>query len=242
MEILTVEENSTVAIVGYGKFGEKKLEGFALVLYSKEESNFYGYIKLAQLEVLSSEPYDVEKVTVLPSTALLSLPSFVRDSRCTQIELLKATADVKVLSNLNGYECMGTKYLLVEIDGDPNRIGFVDVQRTRKRDLVKDKIITNAEVKRNNSEIFTEESSESEIITMLDKGARVKVIGKRNTKTNLTKVSFNDKAGNLHTGYIYTYNLETDTWSMLQIIGMMLIIINTILLIIIICLKNKYTK
>lgn len=249
-EKATAKKDETMVIIGEGKLTDSlSISGFAFVLFTSSDTNFYGFVKSESIVELEKSVHSSERVTVLTNTALLKYPSFVRpDEHNSQVgDLLSSTANVKVdmsESGLYSYSCQGAKFLRVvvtESDGS-TREGFIDSSRSRNWETKENRVITNATIKRNNSEIFTEEDSKSEIITLLDKGARVKIVGKRNTKTNLTKVTFNDKAGNSHTGYVYTYNLETDTWSMLQIIGMALIIINTILLVVIICVKNKVTK
>lgn len=256
-EIVSTPSGSTMVIIGNGKLEttQENIVGYNYVLYTANDRNYYGYIKSEFLEELEKTTYPAQKVTVLTNTALLKFPSHVRDSvnteidynsETSQIELLPATADVTVVQGESGlylYSATGTKFLRVIVkNGDKTIEGFIDQTRARFRTEKGEKVITNATIKRDNSEIFTEDNDQSDIITLLDEGYRVKIIGKRNTKTNFTKVSFNDRAGNLHTGYVYTYNLETDTWTMLQILGVALIIINTILLVIIICVKNKVTK
>lgn len=249
-EKVTVKQDETMVIIGEGKLSETvSISGFAFVLFTASDTNFYGFVKQESISELEKSVHSSERVTVLTNTALLKYPSFVRpDEHNQQIgELLSSTANVKVdmsETGLHAFSCQGTKFLRVVVTDDDGttREGFIDSSRARDWKTKENRVVTNATIKRNNSEIFTEEDSKSDIITLLDKGARVKIVGKRNTKTNLTKITFNDKAGNSHTGYVYTYNLETDTWSMLQIIGMALIIVNTILLVVIICVKNKVTK
>lgn len=247
--LATINLNQTMVIVGEGYIGEEKILGYSYVLFTSDDVNHLGYVKNSSIEELEKSTYSYSKVTVLTNTALLKYPTYIRNDGINSEngEMLKATADVWVSTTETGlyeYSCQGVKFLKVSVkesDGS-SREGFIDISRARNRAEKATKVVTNASILKDNSEIFTEENSESEIITYLDEGARVKIIGKRNTKTNFTKVTFNDKAGNTHTGYVYTSNVKTDTWSMLQIFGMALIIINTILLVVIICVKNKVTK
>lgn len=245
-KLAEVPKNSFIAEIGQGKISDQIVNGYSLVLYSANDTNYYGYIKSSDIALLSEESFESDRVTVLNNTALMSMPSFVRDSGeiCTkELAMLKTTANVTVLSSLNGYKAMGTRYILVKVQTDEEEtIGFIDLSRARVWKEKGNKVITNATVKRNNSSIFVAEDDKSDVLLSLNDGKRVKILGKRNTKTNLTHICFNDDAGNYHEGYIYTYNLETDTWSMLQIFGMGLIILNTILLVVIICIKNKVTK
>lgn len=245
----TINLGQTMVIVGEGLVGGEKILGYSFVLFTTGDVNFWGYVKNSTIDELEKTTYGYSKVTVLTNTALLKYPTYIRnDGMNSEVgEMLKATADVWVSTEETGlfeYSCQGVKFLRVfvkESDGS-TREGFIDISRARNRMEKASKVISNASILKNDSEVFTEADSESEIITYLGKDARVKIIGKRNTKTNFTKVTFNDKAGNTHTGYVYTSNVKTDTWSMLQIFGMALIIINTILLVVIICAKNKVTK
>lgn len=247
-EIVTAPQGQAMLIIGNGTIAEsqKSIVGYNYVLYTANDRNYYGYVKSESLAELEKTNATAQKVTVLTNTALLKFPSYARDSVNTEIALLPATSDVSVVqgeSGLYSYSAKGVKFLRVIVKiGDQTLEGFIDQSRARERTATGEKVITNASINSDNTEIFVSESAESDIITFLDEGARVKIIGKRNTKNNFTKISFNDKAGNTHTGYVYTYNLETDTWTMLQIFGMALIILNTILLIVIICVKNKVTK
>lgn len=246
-QIVQIPENKCLTIIGEGKIsGGDTIKGYCFVMFSNNDTNFYGYVRSLDIGELEQKQYSSPKVTVLTNTALLKMPSFVRDSINTEIMLLKATADVSVVeeeSALYSFSSMGTSFLRVKVkDGENEFEGFIDASRARPRTVKGERVITNASIKKNNSEVFTLEDKSSEIITLLDKGARVRVEGKRNTKTNLTKISFTDNAGNKHTGYVFNYNLQTDTWTMLQILGMTLVVINTVLLVIIICIKNKVTK
>ena len=138
---------------------------------------------------------------------------------------------------------MGTKFLRVTVkDGDNTFEGFIDASRAKPIKSENKALITNGSIKRNNAEVFLYEKSDSEIITLLDKGARVKILSKRNTKTNMTEIAFKDGSGVVREGFVYNHNVQSDTWTMLQILGMTLVVINTVLLIVIICIKNKVTK
>ena len=168
------------------------------------------------------------------------MPSKFTDNINNEIKTIKDSSRLEVLSPICNYSALNTSYLLVKVNG--NEIGFIDLSRVLLSTSINEKIIPNATVLKDNSEIFTSTENDKEIICHLNSGERVKVIGKRDTKTNYTKVSFNDSEGNEYTGYIYTHNIKPDSWSMLQIVGMLLVSLNTILLIVIICIKNKLTR
>lgn len=239
--ISVIPENTNLVIIGEGRYSTGELVfGWYYVLYSVNNQNYYGFIDSISCNDLIETEYDRNYVTVLGYTKLYSLPSKFLDNKNTEIKTIVSSSRLEVLSSICDYNSANTEYLLVKVNGD--QVGFIDKSRVLKAVSINDKIIPDATVMRNNSEIFTSTDENKEIIMHLDKGARVKVIGKRDTVTNYTKVSFNDSEGNEYTGYIYTYNLEPDSWSTLQIIGMFLVAINVILLVVIICIKNKVTR
>lgn len=240
--IVTAEVNDNLVVIGEGfsaSTGEP-IVGWYYVMYSLGSTNYYGYVASIDTTILFETEFENTYTTVLAFTKLYTMPSVIEDDLNTQIRVIPNSSRLEVLSPICDYSSLNTKYLLVRVNGTD--VGFIDRSRIIESSSLEDRIIPNATVLRNNSEIFTSTSEDRETILMLNKGARVKVIGKRDTITNFTLVTFNDEEGNVYTGYIYTYNLEADTWTMLQIIGMLLVTINVILLIVIICIKNKVTR
>lgn len=239
-----LEEGTNIVVIGEGIFDNGTVVyGWNYCMYSINASNYYGYVLSSNLNELTApeQPFNKNYVTTIAYTKLYSMPSKIVDNlNNNEIKEIPTSSRLEVLSDLNNYSSFNTNYLLVKVNNDS--IGFIDRDRIIDSADTSDRVIPNATVMRNNSEIFTSTDNNKEIILTLNKGARVKVIGKRDTITNYTKVTFNDDEGNEYTGYIYTYNLEADTWSMLQIIGMFLVVLNIILLIVIICLKNKLTR
>jgi len=243
-EPVYLEAGTNITVIGEGVFEDgTTVYGWNYCMYSIKASNYYGFVLSSILNELTepNQPFDKHYVTVIAYTKLYSMPSkIVDDVKNLEIKEIPSSSRLEVLSDLNNYSSFNTNYLLVKVNNDS--VGFIDRSRIITSLDTSDRVIPNATVMRNNSEIFTSTDDNKEIILTLNKGARVKVIGKRDTITNYTKVSFNDAEGNEYTGYIYTYNLEADTWSMLQIIGMFLVVLNIILLVVIICLKNKLTR
>ncbi len=244
---IQIPENSTATIIGQGKLSEDKyIVGYNFIMFSKNDKNYYGYVRSDALSELEKSSYGYKKVTVFSNTALLKMPSFVRDTINTEIKLLPITADVTVCeteSGLYNFTSMGTQFLRVTVkDGNNTLEGFIDASRAKPIKSENVALITNGSIKKDNAEVFLYEKSDSEIITLLDKGARIKILSKRNTKTNMTEIAFKDGSGVVREGYVYNYNVQSDTWTMLQILGMTLVIINTVLLVVIICIKNKVTK
>lgn len=240
-EIINIPVNSSLAIIGEGRYSTgEQIYGWNYVIYTVNNQNYFGYVSSIDCNDLMETTYLKKFITVLGYTKLYSLPSVFVDSKNAEIKTIANSSRLEVLSSICDYFANETSYLLVKVNG--GEIGFIDRSRVLTDVSLEDKVIPNATVKRDNSEIFTSKDSDKEVIMKLNSGYRVKVIGKRDTVTNYTKVTLNDNEGNVYTGYIYTHNLEPDSWSTLQILGMVLVIINVILLAIIIIIKNKVTR
>jgi len=238
---ITILGQTNLVIVGEGQYLDNTpIIGWEYVMFTNNGQNYYGYVDSLSLTNLESSSYSKNYVTCLAHTKLYSLPSIFLDSINKELKSIIGSSRLEIIDTICDYSSQNVSYVLVKVNGET--IGFIDKSRIIKTTGVNEKIIPNATIMRNNSEIFTSTTNDKEIIIRLNKGDRVKVIGKRDTVTNYTKVSFNDSEGNEYTGYVYTHNLEPDSWSMLQIIGMLLVVLNVILLIIIICIKNKVTR
>ena len=90
------------------------------------------------------------------------------------------------------------------------------------------------------SNVYLESNTESPVIYVLDKGYRVRINGARNTDSGYTYITFNDEYGNEKNGYILTDTLTSDSWTVMQIIGCVLIAINIGLLILILRFKKNH--
>ena len=91
--------------------------------------------------------------------------------------------------------------------------------------------------------VYLTAQENSPVIYRLNKNYRVRINGTRDIKTGYTSITFNDEYGNEFTGYIKTDTVGADSWSTLQIIGCVLIAINSGLLILILLFrKHKIGK
>lgn len=254
-EVVTAKRGENIAIIGEGRYETtyKRVENWDYVIYTSNGKNYYGFISnkslyTTDLSTLEYVHYDKSYVSVLAYTPVYKLPTTNPDQLNTKVTEIKvpSKARLEVLSDLCDYSTLfgevKTKFLLVRVNGDNSKIGFIERARILSSPTTHDLVINNATVMRNSSEIFMEKDDSSLVLMTLNKGYRVRVVGNRDTITNLTHVVFNDDEGNEIEGYIYTYNLEADSWNMVQMIGMILIIINIVLLVIIICIKNKLTR
>lgn len=238
-KITDIAVNQNVAVIATASSDNQQIIGWYYVLFSSDDTNYFGFIESSALEKMSQEEKTYNNISVLDFTVLRKYPSIITDELNTNLLVINSTANVEVLDGLAGFTSLGTTYLHIKVN---NISGFIDVSRVNESDKSSTKIITDAYVTKDSSQIFAEESADSQVIAYLNKGARVKIIGKRDTLTNLTHVKFNAENGQEIEGYIYTYNLKTDTWSMLQIIGMIFVILNLLLLMVIVIIKNRLAK
>lgn len=238
--LVMIGQNHHLVVIGKGQSNNEDVHGWYYCLYSNGQENYYGYVSGVDIYFLNETTYDHNYITVLTHTNLYRLPSKISDETNTVLRVIPDNSRLEVLSTLNDYSSLNTKYLLVKVNNQT--VGFIDRDRVVGVDENTELVLTNAKVMRNNSEIFASTDENRETIMTLNKGARVKVIGKRDTISNFTQICFNDEEGNEIEGYIYTYNLEYDAWSTLQIIGVVLIVINVLLLVVIIIIKNKVTR
>lgn len=234
-----VDEGDELVIIGKGKDENGNyLTGWHYCMFTKNNTNYYGFVSGLDFSKKSNTSYSKTYITVQAYTNLYLYPSKICDSKNIEIKVIPTYSRLEVLNSTCDY--LNKKYLLVKVNNDS--IGFIDRERIIDLNGIKNRIIPDATVMRDNSEIFSSNGDDREVLMELNKGYRVKIIGKRDTITNFTLVTFNDEEGNEFTGYIYTYNLEMDSWSTLQIIGIIFVIINVVLLAIIIILKNKLTR
>lgn len=238
---ITAIEDEEVVVIGEGQdISSNKVYGWYYVLYSKNGLNYYGYIASIDTNEKVETTYNKNYVTVYAYTKLYTYPSKITDSNNKELLSIGEYSRLEVLDSICDYTSLSTKYLKVKVNGED--VGYIDRESIILTSDTSERIIPDATVINDGSEIFSSTAEDRQILDVLNKGKRVKVIGKRDTITNFTLVTYNDAEGNVCTGYIYTYNLEADSWTMLQTIGIFLVVLNVILLIIIICLKNKVTR
>jgi len=239
--ITTIEEDSNVVVIGYAV--DQNLDivsGWKYCLVTIDNKNYYGFISDLNTYQLSQTTYSKNYITVLAFTRLMSHPSTIVDDVNSVLQTIPSSSRLEVLDSICDYTASSSEYLLVKVNND--QVGFIERSRIIAPGNSTHKIITNAKVVRNNAKIFTGADLERKVIMELNEGHRVQIVGSRDTVTNYTMIKFNDQDGNEITGYIYTYNVQPDSWTMLQIIGIFLISINIVLLAIIIAVKNKATR
>lgn len=255
-----LKENDWLIVVAdasiEGEEEDTPIEDFYFVMYTDSNDNTFGFVKIEddsgeknvelQSEIrVETEFGNLKKFKVLPNTQLYSLPTKI--TALSQIEelnnkipsVLMTIADnipVEPIDLICGYVSNGSRLIKVKVNG--NQEGYIEYDSIVRPKEQNDFVITNSSIKSSGTQVYLNPNQSSEIIGVLDKGYRVQIVGPRSNSSGYTCIKYNDEYGNEFTGYIRTDFIQTDTWSMLQIIGFVLIAINIGLLILILYFKH----
>lgn len=234
-----LEEGTNVVLLSIPTADGKEF-GYMYCLVVSEDTNILGYIESSKLETLESTTFDYTYAFVIEGTNMYSLPSNITgDQTGNSIEMKISMNDkVKILSTLNDANISGRKYLLVQVN---NRVGFILRDRVSGKFVNFNLVLTNAYLVADVS-VYKAADTNSEVIDTLSSGSRIRVTSTRRIDSNFMEVKYNNTDGEEVTGYIQTSAIVTDSWSMLQILGMVLVVINGIFLLIIIAARKKVNK
>ena len=215
------------------------LNDFVYCLYTNNGNNYYGYIEKNKLELLVST-YNQTSVTVYSQTPIYKLPSkAINDANNSILTTpIDSTRFNVIPSNCNNtYTGDNTKFIMIEID--ENEVGFVDITRTTTYVGETKVMVTNNATIKKDVKVYSANSTDSPIIDTILKGNRVKVVGKTDKQTKLIKIVYNNQNGEEITGYIHAESVSTDGWSVLQIVGLVLIFFNILFLGILLYIRKK---
>lgn len=237
-------------VIGSGKItGENSLiSDYKYCMFTTGDKNIKGYVKaedLTEKVKISPENYDYKVFKVQPNTNLYSMPTTVINDNVTPtltsyvISTINENSRVEVIDAICKYKSNEKIMLKVMINGNESQVGYIEYDKIIKPSEKVNYVITNASIKSNNTKVYESPDSSSSINFTLDKGYRVRINGSRNTETGYTSITFNDEYGNEFTGYILTDSLGSDSWTVMQIIGCVLIAINIGLLILILRFKHN---
>lgn len=211
--------------------------------------NHYGYILddssiLKQIET----PSTLEIVKVENNTPVFEYPSVETDQDQTNhsnriIHTLSATTTVNVISYLGEYKTgindqpHQVSYALIESNG---HIGFIDVSHITSNDQRVINTMPNAKIT-NGTPVYEEADLNSTIIGELESGKNVRIIGRRDSN-GFVKIAYNNDLGYYYEGYVKAYNVRSNSFTTLQIVGTVLVVLNIILLVVLIATRRKITK
>ena len=255
-------ENTDVVFIGEGTINNSQshkivIEDFNYCLYTIDGVNYLGYIKTTDLTnktIIDVEDFPYPVFKVVPDTNLYSLPTNVTGDQITNtltssvIEKIRDNSRIEILNviceyttnyitNSNDGSISGLVMLKVRVNGKSE--GYIVASTIIAPSETVNFVITNCSVKEKGTNVYIDPDKNSTIIYVLDKDYRVRINGERNTKTGYTYITFNDEYGNEFSGYIITDYLVTDSWTTLQIIGLVFIAITLGLLILILYFRRK---
>ena len=238
-----------IIIIGDGIISgsNSPINDYKFCMVTTGDQNLKGYIKTEDLtpkEKISIDDYDYEKIVkVQPNTILYSMPTTIIGDNVTPnspsyvIDEIKDNSRVEIIDTICKYK--SNEKRLVKVKVNDSLIGYIECDKIVKPSASISFVITNASIKNNNTAIYRDSNPNSPIIYTLNKGYRIRINGPRNTETGYTSVTFNDEYGNEFSGYILTDAIGSDSWTVMQIIGCVLIAINIGLLILILRFKKK---
>jgi len=245
--ILNIPMSTDLIIVGKGIIESQKteLEDYVYCLYTFNNKNYLGYVKLDNLSYKEEISLDNEYLNcrVIPKTVVYSLPTKVLGDKITNnltssiIGLIEEDSTVEIIDALYNYKSNNSIFLKVKVDN--SLIGYIELNQIQNQNNVNYYIKNNASIKSDNTHIYLNADINSTILVTLKKDTRIKINGNRDKKTGFTEVEYCDEYGNLYKGYVLSDHIKTDDWSVMQIIGAILIAINLGILILIVYFRKR---
>lgn len=235
---VTVPAGAHVVKIATIKIGSAAFDEFTYCLYTNETGNHYGFIKTATLTPLDASTYSKTVIKVFSNTSIFSLPSTSLDAVNTKRATFSGVTTLYVVTCVcnDNFIGAGSKFLLVETED--GQMGFVDMARIANIIKTKTLITGNAKT-RCETRVYSQASTSSEILDVISKDTRVKIEDGQKTNAQFLKVTYNNAEGDLVTGYILTDDLARDTWTILQVIGLVFVGLNVIFLIVLLLVKKK---
>lgn len=235
---VTVPAGAHVVKIATIKIGSAAFDEFTYCLYTNETGNHYGFIKTATLTPLDASTYSKTVIKVFSNTSIFSLPSTSFDAVNTKRATFSGVTTLYVVTCVcnDNFIGAGSKFLLVETED--GQMGFVDMARIANIIKTKTLITGNAKT-RCETRVYSQASTSSEILDVISKDTRVKIEDGQKTNAQFLKVTYNNAEGDLVTGYILTDDLARDTWTILQVIGLVFVGLNVIFLIVLLLVKKK---
>lgn len=250
--IVTIPVNTDIIHIGTAQLHRVRttINDYIFCMYTVDNVNYTGYVTASNEYVenkteIALEDYKHKQIiTVCDGTNLYSLPTKVVDSSLITdaikpeiIDKISKETKLEIIDTICEYTANNTTFVRVKIN---ETIGYIDCKDIVEPSTEVEFIITNSCIQKNGTKVYTEASTNSQVKDVLSVNKMVRIDGARDTKTGLTHITYNDEYGNVLSGYIVTDYVETDSWSVMQIIGCVLIAINIGLLILVLVFKSKH--
>ena len=237
--LLNLNQNDIVVRVARVHFGNNELLEDYYCLSVGSSQNYYGYVKSSYLTKINATSGPKSKIYVNSGSNIYNLPSAFIDNSGTIQNTKTTTNQIQEVTLLNsgvyGLNLHGSFYL---IETKKHTIGFMEADReyvvSGAKRLVKNNASTIKE-----TIVYDSDDGNGEIIDTLSEGARVRIEENQKTNVKYVKITYNDNAGVERTGYVLSENLKTDAWSVLRIIGLVLVGLNVVFLIVLLVVKKR---
>jgi len=237
--LLNLNVSDIVIRVASVHFGNNELLEDYFCLFVSSVQNYYGYVKSSYLEKINATSGPKNKMYINSDSNIYSLPSAFVDTSGTILNTKTTTSQITeaslLASAVYGLDLHGSFYLVETKD---HTIGFVETSQeyisSGSKRLVKNNASTIKE-----TIVYDSDNGNGEIIDTLKEGSRVRIEENQKTNAKYVKISYNDASGIERTGYVLSENLKTDAWSVLRIIGLVLVGLNVVFLIVLLCVKKR---
>ncbi|MBQ8425965.1 MAG: hypothetical protein IJX17_08140 [Clostridia bacterium] len=245
--ILTIPNNTDLIIIGNGNIENQNqdIEDYKYCLYTFNNKNYLGYVKVQNITFKEEVVIDESKKNcdIISNTAIYSLPTKVLGDTITDtlkskiVGIITEDSTVEIINFICNYKSNNSIFIKVKVND--SIIGYIESNQIKNLNEMNYYITNNATIKTDNTQIYSKNNTTSLVLHTLNKGTRIKVIGSRDKNTGLTQIEYSDEYGNVYSGYALSDHISTDGWSIMQIIGAILIAINIGILVLIIYFRKK---
>lgn len=228
---------------------ENDYKDYYYCIYTSGGKNYYVYLPTtAEFTTQNKTEANINAKAIGSSNKnIYSLPSTKKDDKNTVITTIDKEATVtQTMVQTVQNDAGESFYRVTTTDG---KIGYISANQvsTNYASTKQEKIKCNAKTRRattmyitdiSNGE-YTEESLKELELISLNGNTRVKLNEKLNSSKKYTKVTYQNDKKETFTGYVLTADLDPDGLSVMQILGLTLVLINVIILVVILIIRKK---
>jgi len=229
-EIVSVSESS---------IQDNTISGYKYYMANVNGTNYYGFLPISAVSEIITNDANLPYAFAKKNINVYKYPSATEDEINTIIYTTDEIERMEIVKDISGYfYTVGSaeairSFCCVKINDEIGYIESSDIDRFPEITLIQ----TNAEILRG-TPVYAEVTDEIPTWNLI-KGKRVRIIENRFGTEKWTKIAFNDDDGVTCVGYVLADNIQADSWSTLQIIGFILVLVTLVLLVIILIVRNR---
>lgn len=247
-----VPQNAYVAEIATSTLSDgTALVGYKFVLYTEintsgNATNHYGYIFDNNcLSLIETEPQS-GLVNVFTGTKIYTYPTVhiaetIVEHQNQIDHRVESDSPVNVLAYLGEYKTgngeNAVSYALVDNNG---HVGFIDIKTIISESGRTINTMPNAQIIAGTN-VYEQANKTSNVISHLEQNNNVRIVGTRD-RNGFIKVAFNTSEGKYYEGYILASSVRANSYTIMQTIGTVLVVLNIILLSVLIATKKRITK